>query len=128
MKNIRTDIGLVRSILLLATAITMAVFATNVSAQEITSSIEGTVLQPNGQPATAATATVTDSRTGARQAAAADTNGVIRFRSMSAGGPYVVRISASGYEDVVVTELSPQSPERRVLPSRWKLPVRRSRK
>lgn len=105
MKNLKNNVGIARSIFLLATAATMAMFATNVTAQEVTSSIEGTVLQSNGQPATGATATVTDSRTGAGQSAAADANGVIRFRAMSAGGPYTVRISASGYEDTVVTEL-----------------------
>lgn len=105
MKNLKNNIGIARSIFLLATAATLAMFATNVTAQEVTSSIEGTVLLSSGQPATGATATVTDSRTGSAQAAAADANGVIRFRSMSAGGPYTVRISASGYEDTVVTEL-----------------------
>jgi len=58
MNNLRNNFGIARSILLLATAITMSVFATNVTAQEITASIQGTVLGPDGQAIAGATATV----------------------------------------------------------------------
>ena len=105
MKNLRINFGIARSILLLATAITMGVFATNVTAQEITSSIQGTVQGPDGQAVTGATATVTDSRDGRSQSTTSDSRGVINFRSVSAGGPYTVRITADGYESTLVTEL-----------------------
>jgi len=105
MTHSRDRIGVARRFILLAFAATTALFATQVTAQEITSSIQGTILQSNGQPATGATATVTDSRTGTRQSTAADAGGIVRFRSITAGGPYTVRISASGHEDTVVTEL-----------------------
>ncbi len=105
MKNLKNNFGIARSILLLATAITMGVFATNVTAQEITSSVQGTVLGPNGQAVAGATATVTDSRDGRSQSTTSDSRGVVNFRSVSAGGPYTVRISADGYESTLVTEL-----------------------
>lgn len=75
------------------------------TAQEITSSIEGTVLTPDGQPATGVVATVTDSRDGRTQSSAADSRGIVTFRSVSAGGPYTVRISGSGYQDYTITDL-----------------------
>jgi len=105
MNNLRNNFGIARSILLLATAITMSVFATNVTAQEITASIQGTVLGPDGQAIAGATATVTDSRDGRSQSSASNERGVINFRSVSAGGPYTVRISAEGYESTLITEL-----------------------
>ncbi len=105
MKNAKINFGIARSILLLATAATMAMFATNLTAQEITASIQGTVLGPDGQAIAGATATVTDSRDGRRQSSTSDNRGVINFRSVSAGGPYTVRISADGYQSTLVTEL-----------------------
>ncbi|RLA34263.1 MAG: hypothetical protein DRR15_09255 [Gammaproteobacteria bacterium] len=105
MKILRNNFDIARSILLLATAITMGVFATNVTAQEITSSIQGTILTPDGQAATGVTATVTDSRDGRSQSSSSDDRGVVNFRSVSPGGPYTVRLSAAGYESVLITEL-----------------------
>ncbi len=80
-------------------------FFASASAQEITSSIEGTVLTPDGQPASGVVATVTDARDGRTQSASADSRGVVTFRSVSAGGPYTVRISGSGYRDYTITDL-----------------------
>jgi outer membrane receptor for ferrienterochelin and colicin len=105
MKNLKINFSSARRILLLAIAATMALFATNVIAQEITSSIQGTVVGPDGQAVAGATATVTDSRDGRSQSTASDNRGVINFRSVSAGGPYTVRVSADGYQSTLVTEL-----------------------
>jgi len=105
MKNAKINFGIARSILLLATAATMAMFATNLTAQEITASVQGTVLGPDGQAIAGATATLSDSRDGRSQSTASDGRGVINFRSVSAGGPYTVRISADGYQSTLVTEL-----------------------
>ena len=74
MKHLNYRLGLV-----LMAAFAFA--ATNVSAQEITSSIEGTVLTPDGQPAAGVVATVTDSRDGRTQSTSADSRGVVTFRS-----------------------------------------------
>ena len=98
MKHLNNRLGLI-----LIAAFAFA--ATSVSAQEITSSIEGTVVTPDGQPAVGVVATVTDSRDGRTQSTSADSRGVVTFRSVSAGGPYTVRISGSGYSDYTITDL-----------------------
>lgn len=98
MKHLKYRLGLV-----LIAAFAFA--ATSVTAQEITASIEGTVLTPDGQPANGVVATVTDSRDGRMQSASADSRGIVTFRSVSAGGPYTVRISGSGYKDMTITDM-----------------------
>ena len=98
MKHLNYRLGLV-----LIAAFAFA--ATSVTAQEITSSIVGTVLTPDGQPAAGVVASVTDSRDGRTVTAAADARGIVSFRSVSAGGPYTVRISGSGYRDLSITDL-----------------------
>ncbi|MDH3273294.1 MAG: TonB-dependent receptor [Gammaproteobacteria bacterium] len=107
MRNLRFRFGIVGAALLFAIATTMPVvlITTDAAAQEITASIHGTVIQPDGQPAAGATATVTDSRDGRRRTATTDSRGVVSFRSISAGGPYTVRISGDGFEDVLITDL-----------------------
>ena len=104
MKNLRNNFGIARRILLLATAATMAMFATNLTAQEITASVQGTVVGSDGQAISGATATISDSRDGRSQSTSSDSRGVINFRSVSAGGPYTVRVSAEGYQSTLVTE------------------------
>ena len=94
-----------RNLLTAFSALALSAFALTAMAQEITSSIEGTVLQPNGQPAAGVTATVTDGRDGRINSATADSRGIVTFRSISAGGPYTVRISGDGYQDFVITDL-----------------------
>ena len=93
------------SLLLGATALPLVMSTTTALAQGITASINGTVLQPNGQPAAGARATVTDTRDGRVQSTTADSRGVINFRSISAGGPYTVRITTDNYQDVAITDL-----------------------
>jgi len=107
MKGFRNRFGIACTALLIAvtTALPVALITTDVAAQGITASIEGTVLRPDGQAATGATATVTDGRDGRRQSAGADDRGIITFRSISAGGPYTIRISDDGVEDIVITDL-----------------------
>ncbi len=107
MKSLLNLLKVARKPMLIATAMTMA-FAmsiANVSAQEITSTVRGTVLQPDGQPAAGVLATITDSRDGARTSTTADANGVINFRGVAAGGPYTVRIDGGSYEDLLITDL-----------------------
>lgn len=107
MKSFLHLIRIVGKPAFIATAITMAfaMSVASVSAQEITSNVTGTVLQPDGQPAAGVTATITDSRDGARRTVSADSRGVITFRSISAGGPYTVRIDGGSYEDLLITDL-----------------------
>ena len=109
MRRLGKLLGIGRRGLLLATAATLAfaMVGTTVSAQEITSSVTGTVLQPDGSPAAGVTATIIDSRDGGRRSVRADNRGVISFRSISAGGPYTritgASISAISYSDTGVT-------------------------
>ncbi len=107
MKGLQKTAGLActASLLLGATALPLVMATSPASAQAITASIEGTVLQPNGQPAAGARATVIDSRDGRSQSTTADERGIINFRSIGAGGPYTVRITTDSYEDLVITDL-----------------------
>ena len=107
MKALRRIVGFAcASVILAATAsLTLVATTSDVAAQEITASIVGTVLRPDGTPAAGAQAQVVDSRDGRTQSATADSRGVVAFRSVSAGGPYTVRISSSGHENLVITDL-----------------------
>lgn len=107
MKSVRDRLGITCTALLFAVATIMpvALISNDVAAQAITSSIEGTVLTADGQPAAGATATVTDTRDGRRQTVSADARGIVNFRSVSPGGPYTVRISGEGFEDLLITDL-----------------------
>ena len=107
MKCARNSLGVVCSALLFAVAVTvpLALVSTDAAAQEITASIQGTVLTSDGGPAAGVVATVTDSRDGRRQATTADARGIVHFRSVSAGGPYTVRITGAGYQDLTITDL-----------------------
>jgi outer membrane receptor protein involved in Fe transport len=93
------------TMLFVLAAAPMLVTTTDVVAQSITSAVEGTILRPDGTPAAGVTATITDSRDGRSSSVAADSNGNVSFRGISAGGPYVVRISGGNYEDLVITEV-----------------------
>jgi hypothetical protein len=88
------------------TSMPLVMISNNVAAQEITSSITGIVRTPEGQAVTGVTATLIDSRDGRRQSVSSDARGTIHFRSISPGGPYTVRISAEGYENLVITDLN----------------------
>ena len=107
MKVLRTTIGITFSAFMLTvmTSMPLVMISNNVAAQEITSSITGIVRTPEGQAATSVTATLIDSRDGRRQSVSSDDRGTIHFRSISPGGPYTVRISAEGYENLVITDL-----------------------
>jgi outer membrane receptor protein involved in Fe transport len=93
------------AMLFVLAAAPMLVTTTDVVAQSITSSIEGTVLRPDGTPAAGVSATITDSRDGRSHTVAADSGGNLAFRGISAGGPYVVRIAGGNYEDLLITEV-----------------------
>ncbi|MDA0705077.1 MAG: TonB-dependent receptor [Proteobacteria bacterium] len=105
MKSLRAGFRLVYTALLFAIAVPVALISTDAIAQEITASIQGTVLGPDGTAATGAIGTLTDGRDGRRQTASADARGIINFRSISSGGPYTLRISAPGAQNTVITDL-----------------------
>jgi len=107
MKRLRDNFSITFTALIfaVATIVPVALISNDVAAQAITSSISGTVLTADGQPAAGAAATVTDSRDGRVQRATADARGIIHFRSVSPGGPYTVRVSREGSEPLVITDM-----------------------
>lgn len=107
MKFFSNNAGFSRAAVFVALAILspMLMTTSEVNAQGITATIEGTIVQPDGQPAVGVSATITDVRDGARRTVSADSRGVVVFRGISAGGPYSVRIAGANYEDILVTDL-----------------------
>jgi len=67
-------------------------------AQQITSGVQGSVTDAEGNVLPGATVTVTDTRTDATRTQTADENGSFRFGSLVSGGPYTVTVTADGFE------------------------------
>ena len=59
-------------------------------AQQITSGIEGTVNDENGNPIAGATVVVTDTRTGASRTIVTQAGGQFTATNLTVGGPYTV--------------------------------------
>ncbi|TCD04799.1 hypothetical protein EYB45_04415 [Erythrobacteraceae bacterium CFH 75059] len=78
----------------LAPAVTMA--------QEITSTIQGTVLDDSGNPVAGATVIVTDTRTGASRTSVTGAAGTFVVQNLVTGGPYTVSANAEGLEGQTV--------------------------
>ncbi len=104
MKSVRERMRIACTAFAFALALPLAFMGT-ASAQEITSSITGTVLGPDGSPVSSASASVTDNRDGRTVSAQADDRGIVTFRGLEAGGPYTVRIGGQGYNDLQITDL-----------------------
>jgi iron complex outermembrane receptor protein len=71
----------------------------SIFAQTTTAKLEGTVLDAQGKAVVDAAVTLTNSSTGAKQAARADANGAYSFEGLSAG-QYSVEASAGGFGKV----------------------------
>lgn len=82
----------------LSTAFTTVVLTTPAEAQQTTSEIRGTVTLPNGSPASGASVTIVDTRTGAARRVTTDASGVFAARGLVVGGPYTVSTSLGGYQ------------------------------
>jgi hypothetical protein len=76
-----------------------------VVAQQITSGIEGTVTDQDGNPIAGATVTVTDTRTGASRTITTGENGSFVAVGLVTGGPYEVSASADGFEGQTVGDI-----------------------
>jgi outer membrane receptor for ferrienterochelin and colicin len=63
-------------------------------AQETTSNLAGTVSSADGTPATNATVTVTDTRTGTTRTSSTSATGSFDVRNLNPGGPYTVTVSS----------------------------------
>ncbi len=73
-----------------------------VMAQQITSGIEGQVVDANGAPLSGAIVLVTDTRTGQTRSLSTGSDGQFRVDSLITGGPYEVTATAPGYEGQTV--------------------------
>ncbi len=93
---------LAASVVSLSAAATIAAPA---AAQSITSGIEGSVIDVNGNALPGATATITDTRTGAVRDVTAGADGNFRVGSLPPGGPYTVTVTAPGYEGQTVEDV-----------------------
>ena len=74
-------------------------------AQVTTSSMRVTVATPDGMPATNASVSITDTRTGSTRAVAVTSAGSVTVTGLRIGGPYTVKASAIGYSDQTVTDV-----------------------
>jgi len=91
----------------LLAAMAMMLFALPVAsnAQDITTTVSGTVTTPDGGPAAGESITVTDTRTGTRRTATTNANGAFNVRGLGVGGPFTIRVDSSQYEDALVTDV-----------------------
>ena len=86
-----------------------AIFAAPIPAayaQQITSSIEGTVSDEAGNPLANATVTVTDTRTGASRTITTGEGGTFSATGLTVGGPYTVTAVAPGFQGQTVENLN----------------------
>lgn len=68
------------------------------AAQEVTSAVQGAVVDENGAPLRGATVVLTDTRTGRTSTVSTSGSGSFSFRNLEVGGPFTVTASASGYQ------------------------------
>lgn len=77
-------------------------------AQETTSGMRVTAYGPQGEPASGASVTVTDTRTGRTVSSQTSASGLASFRGLSIGGPYTVQVDAAGMASQTVTDANLQ--------------------
>ncbi|MBL4594956.1 MAG: TonB-dependent receptor [Robiginitomaculum sp.] len=100
----------IRSILLSGAAMLIpTIAATTLStaayAQQVTSNIRGTVVDASGAAVSGASIAVTDTRVGSTRSITAAGNGSFSARNFEPGGPYLVRVSAPGYQTETITNV-----------------------
>ena len=83
-----------------------ATIATPAAAQQITSGIEGSVSDADGNALAGATVTILDTRTGSQRVLTTSSNGSFRQGSLPPGGPYTVTVTAPGFEGQTVEGIS----------------------
>ncbi|HMT41292.1 TonB-dependent receptor [Sphingorhabdus sp.] len=80
-------------------ALSIASFtATPAEAQQITTGIEGSVVDDSGNPIGGAEVVITDTRTGATRTITTGADGKFNASNLVTGGPYTISANASGYE------------------------------
>ncbi len=81
-----------------ASIATAAVLPQAAHAQQITSGVQGSVTDSEGNTLPGAIVTVTDTRTDQTRTQTTGADGTFRFGSLVSGGPYTVTVTADGYE------------------------------
>lgn len=79
--------------------------ATPVQAQQITSGIEGSVSDENGNPIAGAEVIITDTRTGSVRTVTTGSGGNFTATNLVTGGPYSVAVSANGFEGQTIEDI-----------------------
>lgn len=87
-----------RNQLFVGAAVAALMIPAATSAQQITTGIEGRVLDEAGEPIVGASVTVTDTRTGASRTLTTNDNGGFRTDNLTTGGPYTVAANADNYQ------------------------------
>ncbi|UUL83170.1 TonB-dependent receptor [Sphingomonas qomolangmaensis] len=93
-----------RHTLFVGAAIAALVSPVAVSAQQITSGIEGSVRDAAGAALPGAEVVVTDTRTGASRTLTANDTGAFRTDGLVTGGPYTIAVTAAGYEGQTIEQ------------------------
>ncbi|MBA4046218.1 MAG: hypothetical protein C0471_17635, partial [Erythrobacter sp.] len=86
-------------------AASTAFVATPAFAQQITTDIEGRVVDESGNPVAGATVTVTNTSTNASRTVTTDGDGNFRATALQPGGPYEVTANAGGFEGQTVQDV-----------------------
>lgn len=82
-----------------------AVMPAPVAAQQITSAVQGNVVDDAGNPITGATVVVTDTRTGAARTVTTGGGGSFSAPNLVTGGPYTISANADGFEGQTVNDV-----------------------
>ena len=75
------------------------------NAQEITTTVRGTVTVPGGGVAVGESVSITDTRTGSVRSTTTNDSGAFTIRGLQVGGPYTIRVQSSQYQDAQVTDV-----------------------
>ncbi len=81
-----------------AAALAVAIYAPAAHAQEVSSTIAGTVLSTDGKPVANAKVVIVHTPSGTRSAATTSDTGQFEATGLRIGGPYTVSIVADGYQ------------------------------
>lgn len=94
---------LAASVVSLSAATMMAAPA---AAQQITSGVEGSVNDADGNPLSGASVSITDTRTGSTRTVSTGSSGNFSAQGLVAGGPYTITATASGFEGQTIENRS----------------------
>ena len=81
-------------------------FAINISAQETTATLNGTVLDTKGAPVPGASVVVKHEPTGYSTGTQTNSKGIFVLPNLKVGGPYTIKISFTGYKEEVLSDIN----------------------